>query len=38
MSSELIEAARQRKPQAGYADGAEIDEDKISEERRKDHG
>ncbi|MFN0191404.1 MAG: ribosome maturation factor RimP [Aestuariivirga sp.] len=38
LTDELIEAARQRKPQAGYADGAEIDEDKISEERRKDHG
>jgi ribosome maturation factor RimP len=34
LTDELIEAARARKPQAGYADGAEIDEDKISEERR----
>jgi ribosome maturation factor RimP len=38
LTDELIEAARLRKPQSGYADGAEIDEDKISEERREDHG
>jgi ribosome maturation factor RimP len=38
LTDELIEAARLRKPQSGYADGAEIDEDRISEERRENHG
>jgi ribosome maturation factor RimP len=31
LTDELIEAARARLPQKGYADGAEIDEDKLSE-------
>jgi ribosome maturation factor RimP len=38
LTDELIEAARARRPQTGYADGAEIDEDKISQERSDDHG
>jgi len=38
LTDELIEAARQRLPQAGYGDGAEIDEDKISVERSEDNG
>jgi ribosome maturation factor RimP len=32
LTDELIAAARARLPQKGYGDGAEIDEDKISEE------
>jgi ribosome maturation factor RimP len=38
LTDELIEAARKRLPQQGYGDGAEIDEDKISQERSEDNG
>ena len=38
LTDELIAAARQRLPVKGYADGAEIDEDKISIERKEDNG
>jgi ribosome maturation factor RimP len=38
LTDELIEAARARRPQGAYADGAEIDEDKISQKRSDDHG
>ena len=38
LTDQLIEAARQRLPQKGYGDGADIDEDQISEERSKDNG
>jgi ribosome maturation factor RimP len=37
LTDELIEAARARLP-AGYGDGAEIDEDKISEAKEDDNG
>jgi len=33
LTDALIEAARNRLPQKGYGDGAEIDEDQISQER-----
>lgn len=36
LTDELIEAARNRLPQKGYGDGAEIDEDQISQERSED--
>ena len=35
LTDHLIAAARARLPQQGYGDGAEIDEDKISEESRR---
>ena len=38
LTDELIAAARLRLPAKGYADGAEIDEDKISIERSDDNG
>ncbi len=38
LTGELIAAARARLPAQGYADGAEIDEDQISEERNENHG
>ena len=38
LTDELIAAARLRLPAKGYADGAEIDEDKISVERSDDNG
>jgi ribosome maturation factor RimP len=38
LTDKLIEAARQRRPATGYADGAEIDEDEISVERSNDNG
>lgn len=38
LTDKLIDAARGRLPQKGYGDGAEIDEDKISEERSEDNG
>jgi ribosome maturation factor RimP len=38
LTDQLIEAARQRLPQKGYGDGADIDEDQISEERSEDNG
>lgn len=38
MTDELIEAARNRLPAGPYADGAEIDEDQISQERKNDNG
>jgi ribosome maturation factor RimP len=38
LTDELIEAARARLPQKGYGDGAEIDEDQISQERSEDNG
>ena len=38
LTDKLIEDARQRRPQGAYADGAEIDEDKISVERSEDNG
>jgi ribosome maturation factor RimP len=38
LTDALIAAARARLPQKGYGDGAEIDEDKISEERSEDNG
>lgn len=38
LTDELIAAARGRLPQKGYGDGAEIDEDKITETRSDDNG
>lgn len=38
MTDQLIEAARSRLPQKGYGDGAEIDEDQISQQRSEDNG
>ena len=38
LTDQLIEAAKGRLPQKGYGDGAEIDEDKISQERSEDNG
>jgi ribosome maturation factor RimP len=38
LTDELIAAARSRLPQKGYGDGAEIDEDQISQERSEDNG
>ncbi len=38
LTDKLIEDARQRRPIGAYADGAEIDEDKISVDRSKDNG
>lgn len=38
LTDQLIAAARARLPAQGYADGAEIDEDQISEERNENHG
>lgn len=38
LTDDLIAAAQARRPQTGYADGAEIDEDKISQKRSDDHG
>lgn len=38
LTDELIAAARARLPQKGYGDGAEIDEDKLSEPRSDDNG
>ena len=38
LTDALIEAARGRLPQKGYGDGAEIDEDQISQERSEDNG
>jgi len=38
LTDALIDAARARLPSKGYGDGAEIDEDKISEERSEDNG
>jgi len=38
LTDQLIEAARSRLPVKGYGDGAEIDEDKISQERSEDNG
>jgi ribosome maturation factor RimP len=38
LTDELIAAARARLPQKGYGDGAEIDEDKITETRSDDNG
>ena len=38
LTDRLIEAARSRLPQKGYGDGAEIDEDQISQERSEDNG
>ena len=38
LTDELIEAARGRLPVQGYADGAEIDEDKIIADRSNDNG
>lgn len=38
LTDALIAAARARLPQKGYGDGAEIDEDQISEERSEDNG
>ena len=38
LTDQLIQAARARLPQKGYGDGAEIDEDKISQERSEDNG
>jgi ribosome maturation factor RimP len=38
LTDELIAAARARLPAHGYADGSEIDEDKISVERSDDNG
>jgi ribosome maturation factor RimP len=38
LTDELITAARERLPQKGYGDGAEIDEDKISQDRSEDNG
>jgi ribosome maturation factor RimP len=38
LTDTLIEAARARLPQKGYGDGAEIDEDKIFEDRSDDNG
>ena len=38
LTDQLIAAARARLPQKGYGDGAEIDEDQISEDRSNDNG
>ncbi len=38
LTDQLIAAARARLPQKGYGDGADIDEDQISEERSEDNG
>jgi len=38
LTDRLIEAARSRLPQKGYGDGAEIDEDQISQEGNEDNG
>ena len=38
LTDELIATARARLPQKGYGDGAEIDEDKISQDRSEDNG
>lgn len=38
LTDNLIAAARARLPQKGYGDGADIDEDQISEERSEDNG
>lgn len=38
LTDELIEAAKSRLPAKGYGDGAEIDEEKISQERSEDNG
>lgn len=38
LTDELIEAAKSRLPAKGYGDGAEIDEDQISQERSEDNG
>ena len=38
LTDELIAAARARLPVKGYGDGAEIDEDQISQERNEDNG
>lgn len=38
LNDELIEAARARLPAKGYSDGAEIDEDRISQKRSEDNG
>ncbi|MCB1380986.1 MAG: ribosome maturation factor RimP [Alphaproteobacteria bacterium] len=38
LTDELIAAARARLPQKGYGDGADIDEDDISEDRSEDNG
>ena len=38
LTDRLIEAAKSRLPARGYGDGAEIDEDQISQERSEDNG
>jgi len=38
LTDALIEAARSRLPVKGYGDGAEIDEDQISQQRSEDNG
>ena len=38
MTDQLIEAARSRQTPTGYGDGAEIDEDQISQQRSEDNG
>jgi ribosome maturation factor RimP len=38
LTDQLIEAAKSRLPAKGYGDGAEIDEDQISQERSEDNG
>ncbi len=38
LTDELIDAARARLPGKGYGDGAEIDEDQISQKRSEDNG
>jgi ribosome maturation factor RimP len=38
LTDQLIEAARSRLPVKGYGDGAEIDEDQISQKRSEDNG
>ena len=38
MTDQLIEAARSRQTPKGYGDGAEIDEDQISQQRSEDNG
>ena len=38
LTDELIAAARARLPAKGYSDGAEIDEDRISQKRSEDNG
>ncbi len=38
LTDQLIEAAKSRLPAQGYGDGAEIDEDQISQERSEDNG